>query len=80
MYDNSPREVEDLIDHCRALIYAVVVLESLLWFSFVALILGMPKPKAIYRKSGKWIDGICGAIFGAFGAALVWAAVKEATR
>ena len=61
-------------------IYAVVVLESLLWFSFVALILGMPKPKAFYRKSGEWIDGICGAIFGAFGAALVWAAVKEATR
>ncbi|WP_300835242.1 LysE family transporter, partial [uncultured Parasutterella sp.] len=30
-------------------IYAVVVLESLLWFSFVALILGMPKPKTFYR-------------------------------
>jgi len=61
-------------------IYAVVVLESLLWFSFVALILGMPKPKTFYRKSGKWIDGICGAIFGAFGVALVWTAVKEATH
>ena len=62
------------------MIYAVVVLESLLWFSFVALILGMPKPKTFYRKSGKWIDGICGAIFGAFGVALVWTAVKEATH
>lgn len=61
-------------------IYAVVVLESLLWFSFVALILGMPKPKTFYRKSGKWIDGICGAIFGAFGVALVWTAVKDATH
>ncbi|MBX9480065.1 hypothetical protein J8Z85_13250 [Yersinia enterocolitica] len=28
MYDNSPHEVEDLIDHCRALIYAVITLES----------------------------------------------------
>ena len=28
------------------LIYAVVVLESFFWFSFVALILGLPKPKA----------------------------------
>ena len=28
MYDNSPREVEDLIDHCRALIYALITLES----------------------------------------------------
>ena len=28
MYDNSPREVEDLMDHCRALIYALITLES----------------------------------------------------
>ncbi|MDA5537328.1 hypothetical protein HB976_20055 [Yersinia mollaretii] len=28
MYDNSPREVEEVIDHCRALIYAIVTLES----------------------------------------------------
>ncbi|WP_370753136.1 LysE family transporter, partial [Parasutterella excrementihominis] len=59
------------------LIYAVVVLESFFWFSFVALILGLPKPKAFYRKSGRWIDGICGAIFGVFGTALIWTAVKE---
>ena len=59
------------------LIYAVVVLESFFWFSFVALILGLPKPKAFYRKSSRWIDGICGAIFGVFGTALIWTAVKE---
>ncbi|CNG52059.1 MULTISPECIES: hypothetical protein [Yersinia] len=28
MYDDTPREVEELIDHCRALIYAIVTLES----------------------------------------------------
>ncbi|CNH74696.1 TPA: hypothetical protein ACJCXE_000529 [Yersinia enterocolitica] len=28
MYDDPPREVEELIDHCRALIYAIVTLES----------------------------------------------------
>lgn len=59
------------------LIYAVVVLESFFWFSFVALILGLPKPKDFYRKSSRWIDGICGAIFGVFGVALIWTAVKE---
>ena len=59
------------------LIYAVVVLERFFWFSFVALILGLPKPKAFYRKSSRWIDGICGAIFGVFGTALIWTAVKE---
>ncbi|CNF55003.1 MULTISPECIES: hypothetical protein [Yersinia] len=27
MYDDSPRELEELIDHCRALIYAIVTLD-----------------------------------------------------
>ncbi|CNF17269.1 hypothetical protein [Yersinia intermedia] len=27
MYDDTPREVEELIDHCRALIYAIVILD-----------------------------------------------------
>lgn len=28
MYDDTPCELEELIDHCRALIYAIVTLES----------------------------------------------------
>ncbi|MHA3257493.1 hypothetical protein [Yersinia pseudotuberculosis] len=28
MYDNTLREVEEVIDHCRALIYAIITLES----------------------------------------------------
>ncbi|CNI52122.1 putative prophage protein [Yersinia massiliensis] len=28
MYDKTPRELEEVIDHCRALIYAIVTLES----------------------------------------------------
>ncbi|CNG28813.1 hypothetical protein ACX1HO_03090 [Yersinia enterocolitica] len=28
MYDDTPCEVEELINHCRALIYAIVTLES----------------------------------------------------
>lgn len=28
MYDDTPRELEELIDHCRALVYAIVTLES----------------------------------------------------
>ncbi|MCB5314160.1 hypothetical protein [Yersinia intermedia] len=27
MYDDTPREVEELIDHCRALIYAIVTID-----------------------------------------------------
>ena len=28
MYDNTPAELEEVIDHCRALIHAVITLES----------------------------------------------------
>ena len=28
MYDDTPREVEELIDHCRALIYAIVTIDQ----------------------------------------------------
>lgn len=60
------------------LIYLLVVCESFLWFAFVALILGMPKPKQFYRRSSRRIDGICGGIFGIFGIALIRTAWKEA--
>lgn len=57
-----------------ALILCLVFVETLVWFSFVALLLGLPKPKEIYRSLNKWIDGACGIIFGSFGAALSYAA------
>lgn len=28
MYDDTPCEVEELIDHCRALIYAIVTIDQ----------------------------------------------------
>lgn len=59
------------------LIYVLVVAETLLWFSFVALALSLPKPKSIYRKSARWIDGLCGALFGAFGGVLIYTALKS---
>lgn len=57
-----------------ALILSLVFGETLLWFSLVALMLGLPKPKQIYRSLNRWIDGVCGLIFGMFGTALICAA------
>ena len=42
-------------------IFLLVITETFLWFSFVGLLIGLPKPKRIYRSAGKWIDGACGA-------------------
>lgn len=58
------------------LIYVLVVAETFLWFSFVALVLSMPKPKSLYKRSSRWIDGICGALFGVFGSVLIYEALK----
>lgn len=67
----------DMSGGFSALIGILVVSETFLWFSFVAFLLGMPKPKQIYRSAGRWIDGACGVIFGAFGAALLHSAVTK---
>ena len=58
-------------------IFALVVCETLIWFTLVAFVLGLPKPKQIYRSLNRWIDGICGVIFGGFGIALLYAAIKD---
>ena len=58
-------------------IFLLVITETFLWFSFVGLLIGLPKPKRIYRSAGKWIDGACGAIFGVFGGGLIYSALKE---
>lgn len=67
----------DMSGGYSALIGFLVVLETLLWFSLVALLLGMPKPKQIYRSAGRWIDGVCGIIFGTFGSALLYSAATK---
>ncbi|WP_289162789.1 LysE family transporter [uncultured Parasutterella sp.] len=73
----APFITPDMSGGYSAVIGILVVLETFLWFSFVALLLGMPKPKQIYRSAGRWIDGVCGVIFGAFGAALLYSAAVK---
>ncbi len=34
-------------------IFLLVITETFLWFSFVGLLIGLPKPKRIYRSAGK---------------------------
>ena len=58
-------------------IFLLVITETFLWFSFVGLLIGLPKPKRIYRSAGKWIDGARCAIFGVFGVGLIYCALKE---
>lgn len=51
-------------------IFTFVVIESFLWFAFVALVLGMPACRRKYQKASRWIDFGAGALFMLFGGAL----------
>ena len=50
---------------------ALVFVESLLWFSAVALVFSASKINHYYQKFSKKIDGITGGIFISFGALLL---------
>ncbi|WP_374664915.1 LysE family transporter [Acinetobacter sp.] len=50
---------------------ALVFIESLLWFSAVALVFSAPKMNKYYQKFSKKIDGITGGIFISFGTLLL---------
>lgn len=60
-----------LLDHVHAFMYLIVSVTTLLWFSFVAFIFSLPSFKAAYQNAAKWIDGISGGIFTAFGMFLI---------
>lgn len=64
----------DLTNGMRVLIFVSISLETLLWFMLVALVFGLPRPRSIYQRSSRWIDGLAGGLFGAFGLALLWEA------
>ncbi|CAM4264772.1 LysE family transporter [Acinetobacter pragensis] len=50
---------------------ALVFIESLLWFSVVALVFSAPAINHYYQKFSKKIDGITGGIFISFGCLLI---------
>ncbi|GEM49107.1 LysE family transporter [Deinococcus cellulosilyticus] len=51
--------------------FMLVMLETLAFFSVVALVLSLPAPQQAYQKAVKWIDRTAGTMFAAFGARLV---------
>lgn len=62
----------DVTDAAKLGLFVFVVLESFAWFGFVSLVFGSKKPRELYKKAGRWIDAVAGALFSLFGAGLVW--------
>ena len=62
----------DVNDAMKLALFCFVVIESFLWFGFVALVFSSNRPRQLYQKLGKWIDAIAGALFSIFGIGLIW--------
>lgn len=57
-------------------VLGIVLLETFLWFGFVALVFGLPQMRRAYQRLSRVIDTIAGFIFAGFGAALLAEAVR----
>ncbi|WP_343214339.1 threonine export protein RhtC [Dyella sp. ASV21] len=54
-------------------LWSMVVVETLLWFTLVAGVFALPAMRRGYLKLSRWIDGLAGAVFVAFGLHLILA-------
>ena len=55
----------------RSAIFLLIVIETLAWFSLVAMVVALPKMRRGYQRLAKWIDGVAGVVFAGFGIALI---------
>ncbi|MGL4667249.1 MAG: LysE family transporter [Saezia sp.] len=61
-------------------ILALITIETMLWFSFVAIVFSMPLMQKSYQKSARWIDGCAAALFGSFGLYLLYRSIINGTQ
>ncbi len=67
---------ENVSNMMRVEIFVLVIILTLLWFTLVAILFSMPKPKAIYQNISAYIDGGTGILFLLFGLMLIYQAVQ----
>lgn len=60
-----------LLEHAHVLLFLIVVVETLLWFVIVTFVFSLPRCKAFYQRSIRWIDGLSGGLFTMFGLFLI---------
>lgn len=52
-------------------LFILIIGETLLWFSVVALVFALPAMRCGYQRLARWIDGVAGVIFTGFGIGLI---------
>ncbi|CAM3752969.1 threonine export protein RhtC [Rouxiella silvae] len=52
-------------------LFALISLETLAWFSVVAVVFALPVMRRGYQRLAKWIDGVAGVLFAGIGIHLI---------
>ncbi|MEX3022502.1 threonine export protein RhtC [Kluyvera sp. STS39-E] len=52
-------------------IFALIIVETLAWFTIVASLFALPTMRRGYQRAAKWIDGVAGTLFAGFGIHLI---------
>ncbi|GKX53535.1 threonine export protein RhtC [Budvicia aquatica] len=63
---------DDIASSTRWGLFALIAVETLIWFTLVAFVFALPKMRAGYQRFANWIDGLAGCLFGGFGLYLVF--------
>ncbi|MBJ7223047.1 MULTISPECIES: threonine export protein RhtC [unclassified Brenneria] len=53
-------------------LFVLIAVETLLWFSLVVLVFALPAMRRGYQRLAKWVDGVAGVLFTAFGLHLIF--------
>lgn len=52
-------------------LFVLIVMETFVWFSLVAMIFALPVMRRGYQRLARWIDGVAGVLFAGFGLHLI---------
>ncbi|CAM4260271.1 threonine export protein RhtC [Serratia nematodiphila] len=53
-------------------LFLLIVAETFVWFSLVAVVFALPAKRRGYQRLAKWIDGVAGVLFTGFGLHLIF--------
>ncbi|BEM16501.1 threonine export protein RhtC [Serratia marcescens] len=53
-------------------LFLLIVAETFVWFSLVAVVFALPAMRRGYQRLAKWIDGVAGVLFTGFGVHLIF--------
>lgn len=53
-------------------LFLLIVAETFVWFSLVAVVFALPAMRRGYQRLAKWIDGLAGVLFTGFGLHLIF--------